>query len=63
QIKAVVKADNVHFPKSTLVSLENTCNKAGCLFSCANPAKDMAQNKVAIVAFFILFFLKFSSNH
>ena len=29
QIKAVVKADNVHFPKSTLVSLENTCNKAG----------------------------------
>jgi len=29
QIEAVIKSDNVHFPKSTLVSLENTCNKAG----------------------------------
>lgn len=29
QIEEVIKADNVHFPKSSLVSLENTCNKAG----------------------------------
>ncbi len=29
QIEAVIKPNNVHFPKSTLVSLENTCNKAG----------------------------------
>ena len=29
QIEAVIKPDNVHFPNSTLVSLENTCNKAG----------------------------------
>ncbi len=29
QIETVIKADNVHFPTSKLVSLENTCNKAG----------------------------------
>lgn len=29
QIEKELKADNVHFPTSRLVSLENTCNKAG----------------------------------
>ncbi len=29
QVAESIKEDNVHFPKSTLVSLENTCNKAG----------------------------------
>lgn len=42
-VKAAINADDVHFPKSQLVSLENTCNKGGGSIWDQNEVKGIAE--------------------
>lgn len=43
QLKAEINADDVHFPPTQLVSLENTCNKAGGTIWDINEIKRISQ--------------------
>jgi len=43
QIEAAIKVDDVHFPQTQLVSLENTCNKGGGSIYDINELKKISQ--------------------
>ncbi|ALJ00361.1 low-specificity L-threonine aldolase [Rufibacter tibetensis] len=52
QVAACINPDNIHFPETSLVSLENTCNKGGgayyTLSEIAEISEVCLQNKIAL---------------